>query len=163
MLLRAFHHFHVAREQDALVNDRVRTLPIRAEGQDGVLFQLEDDPSLNAAAKFSRRAEELAAVLYLSAVEVASAIDAPPAQSCPQCGQQQYRISARVVDYIGSHTPEAGRESMRRVFKKRYASRSRYLHAGAVLVDHTYTGTTIPRLDPSTESGATEYLCRSIA
>jgi hypothetical protein len=158
MLARAFHHFHVAREQDALVNDRLRMLPTRTEGDDVVVsFQLDDDPIIKAAAKFSRRAEELAAVLYLSAVEVASAIDAPPAQSCRQCGQLQYRISARVADYIGRHTPEAGRESMRRVFKRHYASRSQYLHAGAVLVDHTYTGTNIPRLDPSTESGAAEY------
>jgi hypothetical protein len=42
------------------------------------------------------------------------------------------------------------------VFKSHYNSRSKYLHTGAVLVDHTYTGTTIPLLEPSSESGVTQ-------
>jgi hypothetical protein len=153
---RACHHFHVGREQDALVYDRTIMLPARRLEDGTISLPLEEDTRLTLAAEFSRRAEELATVLYMSAIEVASSIGTPAPAKCDHCGQEQYKISSRVVDYVVRRTPDGGKDYLRSVFKSHYAKRSKYLHAGTVLVDRTYTGTTIPLLDPSSDSGATQ-------
>jgi hypothetical protein len=153
---KACHHFHVAREQDALVYDRVIHLPPEDLRDGRAELSLAEDSRLVSAAEFSRRAEEIAIVLYLSAVEVASTIAAPPTTTCSECGQERYRISARVVDFVITRTPEPGKALMASVFKKHYVARSKYLHAGSVVADQVYVGTTIPLLDPSSESGVTQ-------
>ncbi len=92
----------------------------------------------------------------MSAIEVASTIDSNPSGRCDSCGQVQYKISARVVDYVKKYLALEEGHSLIKIFKSHYQKRSKYLHEGAILRDNSYTGTTIPRLDPSSESGVSE-------
>lgn len=150
---RACHHYHAAREQDALVYDGLITTGMRNDGSGEYEAYVGVDSRLALAAKFSRRAEEIATVLYISSVEVASSINSPPSTKCRECGQERHRIGSRVVEYATLRMQPGSSKYIAEVFKDHYKSRSRYLHAGVVLVDQTYTGTTIPLLDPSSDSG----------
>lgn len=154
--IRSCHHFHVARERDALIYDQL-VFSRRSQDEDGVttLF-LQRHPRLKSASMFSRRAEEIATVLYMSAIEVASTIGSTPSERCSTCGQEQYKISARVVDYVNKYLALEEGHYLSKVFKSHYSKRSKYLHAGVVLSDHSYAGTTIPRLDPSSDSGVSQ-------
>jgi hypothetical protein len=154
--IRSCHHFHVAREQDALISDRlVSTGGQRRE--DGVTtLSFQEHPRLKSASILSRRAEELATVLYMSAIEVASTINSSPPEKCDACGHEQYRISARVVDYVTKYLGLEEGHHLAKEFKSHYGKRSKYLHEGVVLSDRSYTGTTIPRLDPSSDSGVSQ-------
>jgi hypothetical protein len=153
---RACHHFHVAREQDALVSDRLFFAGTRMHKEGSAELFIQKNPRLTMAAELSKRAEELATVLYMSAVEVASVLGTPKPDTCATCGQEQYRISARVVNYVKEHMPKGGRDHMASIFKTHYNKRSKYLHAGIVLTNRAYTGTTIPILDSTSDSGMTQ-------
>jgi hypothetical protein len=118
------------------------------------------DDRTSLAAEFSRRAEEVATVLYISAIEVASAIGVPRAGTCKTCGQEIYKISTRVVDYVASRMK--GSSPVSDIFKSYYRKRSKYLHAGFVLADHSYAGVTMPLLDPSSDSGVTQLTSVSL-
>jgi hypothetical protein len=132
--IRSCHHFHVARDQDALIYDRC----------------------LKSGSMISRRGEEISTVLYMSAIEVASTIDSHPSGKCTTCGQEQYKISARVVEYAKKYLRLEEEDPIIKLFKSYYGKRSKYLHAGVVISDRSYTGTTIPRLDPSSDSGVSQ-------
>lgn len=150
------HHYHIARSQDALIYNRLFSCG-KQENEDGsVEFHLQEDSRLKTASMFSRRAEEIATVLYMSAIEVASTIDSNPPKKCSNCGQEQYKISARVVDYVTKYLGLKEGHHLSKVFKSHYEKRSKYLHAGVMLTDNSYTGTTIPRLDPSSDSGVSQ-------
>ena len=154
--IRSCHHFHVAREQDALIHDRL-TFSGEQKKEDGstTLF-LQEHPQFKFTPMFSRRAEEIAIVLYLSTIEVASTIDSNPPEKCINCGQETYKISARVIDYVKKYLALEEGHHLIKVFKSYYGKRSKYLHAGVVLNDHSYHGTTIPRLDPSSDVGVSQ-------
>jgi hypothetical protein len=92
----------------------------------------------------------------MSTIEVASKINSNPSERCAKCGQEQYKISARVIDYVEKYLELEKRHPLLKVFKSYYAKRSKYLHEGIVLRDHSYTGTTIPQLDPSSDSGVSQ-------
>lgn len=154
--VRSCHHFHVAREQDALIHDRLVSTG-EQKNEDGVTtLSFQEHPRLKSASILSRRAEELATVLYMSAIEVASTINSNPPEKCYTCGQEQYKISARVVDYVKKYLALKEGHHLAKVFKSHYGKRSKYLHAGVVLSDGSYTGTTIPRLAPSSDSGMSQ-------
>ena len=156
IFIRSCHHFHVAREQDALIYDRLVSSG-KQESEDGVTtLLLQEHPQLKSASMLSKRAEESATVLYMSAIEVASTINSSPSERCAICGQEQYKISARVIDFVKNYLALEEGHHLLKVFKFHYGKRSKYLHAGIVLSDHSYTGTTIPRLDPSSDSGVSQ-------
>ncbi len=149
--IRSCHHFHVAREQEALINNRLVSTG-EQENEDGVTtLSFQEHPQLKSASILSRGAVEIATVLYMSAIEVASIIDSSPPEKCPTCDQVRYRSTARVVDYVNKYLSLEDGHDLSKVFDSHYGKRSKYLHAGVVLSDHSYTGTTIPRLEPSSD------------
>jgi hypothetical protein len=153
--IRSCHHFHVARGQDALVYDQL--ISSEKNSEDGVTtLLLQEHPQLKSASMVSKRAEEIATVLYMSAIEVASTINSSPSERCATCGQKQYKISARVINFVKNHLALHERHHLIKVFKSHYGRRSKYLHAGIVMNKHPYTGTTIPTLDPSSDSGVSQ-------
>ena len=154
--IRSCHHFHVAREQDALIHDRLVSTGDQKSEDGSITLSLREHPRLKSGSMLPRRAEELATVLYMSAIEVASTINSNPPGKCDACGQEQYKISARVIDYVKRYLALEKEHHLVRVFKSHYSKRSRYLHAGVVLSDYSYAGTTIPRLDPSSDSGVSQ-------
>ncbi len=101
------------------------------------------------AAKMGSTHMEIASVLYISALEVASSIDIEEPKNCSQCGQKLYSIGRRVVDMLEKYlNVHLGKE-----FKGYYGKRSKYLHSGELLFNYSYIGTTIPQLDPSDPTG----------
>ena len=160
--VRSCHHFHVAREQDALVYNLLFSCGEQKNEDGTTRLSFQEDPRLKPASIFSKRAEEIAIVLYMSAIEVASTIDSNPPGKCATCGQEQYKISARVVDYVKKYLAFEEEHYLFKVFKSHYQKRSKYLHAGVVLRDYSYTGTTIPRLDPSSDSGVSQLISVSM-
>lgn len=154
--IRSCHHFHMAREQDALIYDRLVSSGEQKNDDGSTTLLIREHPQFRSASMLSRRAEEIATVLYMSAIEVASTIDSNPSESCTTCGQEQYKISARVVDYVKKYLALEEGHHLFKVFKSHYAKRSKYLHAGIILRDHSYTGTNVPRLDPSSDSGMSQ-------
>lgn len=154
--IRSCHHFHVGREQDALNNNRLMHVEEQKNDEESATLVIREDPRFKVAPRFSRRAEELATVLYMSTIEVASTINSNPSERCTTCGQQQYKISARVIDYVKKYLELEKEHPILKDFKSYYAKRSKYLHEGIVLRDHSYTGTTIPQLDPSSDAGVSQ-------
>lgn len=152
--IRSCHHFHVAREQDALIYDRLVSSEEQKDEDEATTLFFQQHPQLKSASMLSRRAEEIATVLYMSAIEVASTIDSNPSERCTTCGQEQYKISTRVVDYVKKYLKLEEGHHISKVFKSHYGKRSKYLHAGVVLSDHSET--TVPRLDPSSDSGVSQ-------
>ncbi len=154
--IRSCHHFHVAREQDALIYDRLVSSGEQKDEDRVTTLFFQQHPRLKSTSRLSRRAEEIATVLYMSAIEVASIIDSNPSERCTTCKQEKYKISARVVDYVKKYLKLKEGHPLSKAFKSYYGKRSKYLHAGVVLSDHSYTGTIIPRLDPSSDSGVSQ-------
>lgn len=97
---------------------------------------------------------EQAIVLYLSALEVASIIDAPDSKPCETCGQTQYKIAARVKDFVMHFMGNPAAECV----KSLYGSRSTYLHRGLLLSSRSYGGVTLPQLDPLSSNGVRAQL-----
>ncbi len=92
---------------------------------------------------------ELIVVLYISSLETASLIGVSPPKRCSECGQPRYSISERVRNFVHTKLGEHAAEFIKRL----YGSRSDYLHQGILLSTRSYTGLTIPQLDPSSETG----------
>ncbi len=155
--IRSCHHFHVAREQDASIYDRL-VYSGEQKNEDGstITLRFQEHPRLTSVSMLSRRAEEIATMLYISAIEVASSIDFDYSETCTTCNQKQYHISARVVDYVKKYFGLEEGDYFSKIFKSYYNKRSKYLHEGIFLRDHSYTGTTIPRLNPLSDSGVSQ-------
>lgn len=153
--IRSCHHFHVAREQDALVYNQLGFTGEQKNEDGATTLFFQEHPRLKSASILSRRAEELATVLYMSAIEVAST-NSHSSERCDTCGQEQNKISARVVDHVKKYLALEEGHPLIKVFKSHYGKRSKYLHAGIVLRDYSYTGTTIPLLDPSSDFGVSQ-------
>jgi hypothetical protein len=152
--MRACHHFHVAREQDMLRSNQL--IPVgKQKNEDGSITLLRgEDSRFKSAVRFSRRAEEIATVLYMSTLEAATKVDFNSSEKCSKCGQMRYESSARVRDYVKKYV--ISDESSLKIFTSYYTKRSDYLHKGIVIRDHSYTGTPIPQLDPSSSSGVSQ-------
>jgi hypothetical protein len=150
LFLMACNHFHTARKYDAQVYDCLKHHS--TEEIESGLYQItleERDERLSMAAKMGSTHMEIASVLYISALEVASSIDIEKPKNCPQCGQTVYGIGRRVVDMVEKYlNVHLGKE-----FKRYYGKRSKYLHAGELLYNYSYIGITIPQLDPSDQTG----------
>lgn len=93
--------------------------------------------------------QERAVVSYVSALEVASLAGASANfKACPQCGQPQHKISARVRGLL-----EAKASGAAKYIHSFYAVRSSFLHNGALASTRACAGTIIPQLDRSSSSG----------
>ena len=161
--IRSCHHFHIARQQDALLYDRLAFSGEQNSEDGATTLFLQENPRFKSTSMLSRRAEEIATVLYVSTIEVASIIGSNPSEKCIACDQEKYKISARVVDYVKKYLVLEEGHRLIKVFKSHYRKRSKYLHAGVVLNDHPYTGTTIPRLELSSDSGVSQKTSVSVA
>jgi hypothetical protein len=150
LFLSACNHFHTARKYDAQVSELLkhRSMEEVESGVYQITFE-ERDEQLSIAAKMGATHREIASVLYISALEVASSIGIEEPKNCPECDQKVYSIRRRVVDmvekYLNTH--------LAREFKRYYGKRSKYLHAGELIFNYSYIGTTIPQLDPSDSTG----------
>lgn len=122
LILNACHHFHAGRALDDL--------------QFG-------PPTINTIN------QELALVLYLSALEAASLIDAPRPVNCRLCEQPQYQIGKRVKDLVKRHLGDAAASSI----KQLYDCRSHYLHRGQLLSSRSYVRAVLPQLDSGDANG----------
>ncbi len=92
---------------------------------------------------------EVATVLYVSALEVASELYESPKGTCSKCGQTKYAIRRRVLDLVEAHM---GKNSTG-LIDDFYQIRSKYLHAGSALSRNNYAGSVIPQLSPESSSG----------
>jgi hypothetical protein len=125
LILDACHHFHSALslEQQVFESSRTETL------------------------------SEMAMVLYISCFEVLSLIDAPSLEMCKTCSQPQYRISARVKEFVDRHLGANAADMVKNI----YNDRSKYLHTGRLLSSRSFHYNTspglIPQLDPSASNG----------
>jgi hypothetical protein len=97
---------------------------------------------------------EQAMIFYLSSLEVASLIGAPDPSTCESCGQAQYRISTRVVDFVRVILGDTASD----LVKSLYGLRSNYLHRGLLLSTRAYTRVAIPQLDPLSSHGVQPQL-----
>ena len=126
VFLRGCQHFHTARKYDAQIYDRLKYHSTEEIESD--LYQInfeERDEKLSIAAKMGSTHMEIATVLYLSALEVASSINITNPKNCSECGQPIYNIGRRVVDIVEKYLNVAlGKE-----FKEYYKKRSKYLHS----------------------------------
>lgn len=156
--IRSCHHFHVAREQEVLTSNRLLFSGERKNEEGSTSLLMKKDPRFKLPSKFSTRNREIATVLYMSTIEVASKIDFDYSKKCKACGQNEYKISARVVDYVKKYLLSEEESYFCKIFKAYYSKRSNYLHEGVVLIDHSSTGTTIPQLNPSSDSGVFQSL-----
>src|SRR5262249_28590561 len=118
------------------------------EGESSFSMRIRDR-RLEAGGQMGAAHAEITGVLYMSALEVAAKIGAPPPERCAGCGELQYKISRRVTDLLAS----CGGENLARVAREYYGQRSRYLHEGMLLAAGNYMGTSVPQLDPSSPSG----------
>lgn len=96
--------------------------------------------------------EEVAAVLYMSALEVASDKNVEKKKKCEVCGNPIYSISSRVLEYVQHF------EANDYIVKNFYSDRSVYLHAGRFFSDQSYTGTAVPQLDLNSTSGCKSHI-----
>lgn len=93
--------------------------------------------------------QEVCSTILVSALEAVN-FDADIAKTCPTCGQQTRRISARVRDLVNSHLGECAAD----LVKKAYESRSKFVHTGRFFGRMSYAnGMTLPQLNPSDPSG----------
>jgi hypothetical protein len=99
---------------------------------------------------FTRTMTEHAIVSYVSALEAASLVGEPAAATCQGCGQPQYRVSARVVEFAAKHLGGAPSS----IVKMFYSSRSAYLHRGSLLSTRAPSARVHPQLDSSSPTGA---------
>ena len=149
-LLRAFSHFHTARKYAAQVTDLFDSEEptIEIDGRGSIPMWVRDH-RLQVAGQMGAAHAEITGTLYMSALEVASKLGAAISENCEKCGQPQYKISRRVTDLM----TECGGEYLGRFAKQYYGQRSGYLHEGLMLTSTDYAGVSIPRLDPSSDSG----------
>jgi len=148
LFLKACKHFHTARKYDAQINDQltgIETITIE---------NMRNNPLISAYLMSSAQLE-IATVLYISSLELASVIGEENNQVCEKCGQKIYKIRKRVLDMTNKFL------NSNQLFDDFYQKRSEYLHAGIFLTDETYTGITIPQIDTSNwskfHSGCKEY------
>lgn len=150
LFLKACNHFHTARKYDAQVHDLFKCSSTQEVEQGVYQLSLEErDNGLSMAFRMGASHREIASVLYISALEVASSIGIEDAKNCTECGQKLYNIRSRVSNMIENHF----NPSLAKDFKGYYDKRSNYLHAGELLFNYSYIGTTIPQLDPSDPTG----------
>ena len=144
-LLRACNHFHTARKYDAQIYDRLKYHSTEEIESD--LYQInfeERDEKLSIAAQMGSTHMEIASVLYLSALEVASSINFKN-KNCPECSQPVYSIKNRVADMVEKYL----HFKLAKEFKEYYNKRSKYLHEAELLCNYSYIGITIPQLNLS--------------
>jgi hypothetical protein len=110
---------------------------------------------INAGRYYDR---EVAYVLYMSALEVASLVDEDEApKSCSQCGQKIYSISQRVKALVEKYISldKQLASHIGKIIKDIYSKRSKYLHNGQDKSFKSYlsSGGFQPQLDPDNPTG----------
>lgn len=101
---------------------------------------------------------EVADVLYMSALEVASLVDEDETpKSCSHCGQPVFSISKRVKELVEKYiSPNSLVSSnLGKTIKDIYSKRSKYLHAGQDISYRNYLSYAgrQPQLDPDDPTG----------
>lgn len=103
---------------------------------------------------------ENAVVSFMSALEIISAEDVKP-EKCEKCGQLRYSIAKRVRDLVSKAVASVNPQSedmMRKWTNDYYAKRSKYVHEGRHLSARSYSGTSLPLLSKSSQSGLIEQV-----
>lgn len=106
---------------------------------------------------YSMNTEELtdtASVLYISALEACTELLNSDVSSCSSCGQKVFSIRRRVLELVKLYHPD----HLVKFFDNYYANRSKYLHTGRASSVNNYYGTSIPLLDPDSESGCVQQV-----
>ncbi|OQA87730.1 MAG: hypothetical protein BWY28_01890 [bacterium ADurb.Bin236] len=148
--IRAGYLFHTARKIEAQVNDLLIIDDPKRLSEDTWEYPVrERDDLLSIAATMGKSQNELATVLYISALEVASLVIATEQKNCTKCGQPIYAISKRVRDFVGIY----GSEYLPRIINDYYQKRSKIVHIGNIVSDVGYMGISMPQLDPNDDSG----------
>ncbi|ARC83175.1 hypothetical protein U732_87 [Clostridium argentinense CDC 2741] len=149
-LLNASMHFHTARKFDAQINDLYIYHKQEQKQKDVYHIKvLPRDQRLLYARDVNANIGEIATVSYISALEtISSIIFSNEVNRCKSCNQLIYSISAKVKDLLYKYFPE----SLAKQIHSYYNSRSKFLHEGKLL-NHTYTGVSIPQLDYNHPSG----------
>lgn len=150
-LLNACMHFHAARKFDAQIYDLyIYHGPEQTEEEGVYKINLSPrDQHLFDAREVNANIQEIATILYISALEVLSTIVfSNEAERCKTCSQLIYSISAKVKDLLYKYFPD----HLAKQIHTYYSSRSKFLHEGRLLTS-TYTGISIPQLDYNDPSG----------
>ncbi len=116
--LRASYHFHAAQQLLRSMSARDRVL------------------------------NEVATVLLVSALEVATNLYPFERSHCSVCGQPIYKIRQRVLDLVKRFA-----EPYKPLVDQFYSQRSKYLHEGILSSEANYVGVSIPLLDSASLSG----------
>ncbi|MHA7582064.1 hypothetical protein ACX12E_16985 [Paenibacillus vandeheii] len=90
---------------------------------------------------------EIAATLYLSALEVVTLIGFKE-DKCQSCSQPMYKINARVRDIVKKYIPNYAKD-----FVRYYDKRSKFLHRGLQINEKRNTDSSVPILDPDDPTG----------
>lgn len=126
LFMKACNHFHTARKQEE---------------------QIINGNKIKDIKKIGASQAELAATLYLSALEVVSLIDFEET-NCKDCGQPKYEISSRINDMVSKYIPEL----IGNRFKTFYDQRSDYLHEGRKFRTNMPLQFYYPQLDVNEEN-----------
>jgi hypothetical protein len=149
LLLAAYSHFYSARALDALEFDASYFGKASEEIDGQGSIEIHTDERFTVASGIQSSTAENSATLYLSALEVASLLDAEKAKKCQECRQDVYSISARVQKFVRLYSKD---DSLVNTIKSYYNLRSLYLHQGTELKNYSYVGTSLPVLDLDTKS-----------
>ena len=104
---------------------------------------------LKSATARERVLNDIAIVLFMSALEVGTELYPFEPSHCDACGQPIYAIRQRVLDLARKFT----NAQIVQFIDAFYSQRSKFLHAGFLSTDANYVGTSIPQLDPSSSTG----------
>ena len=97
---------------------------------------------------------DTASVLYISALEACTELFNSDVSLCSSCGQKVFSIRRRVLDLVKLYHPD----HLVKFFDNYYANRSKYLHTGRASSVNNYYGTSIPLLDPNSDSGCVQQV-----
>lgn len=155
LLLAAYSHFYSARALDALELDATYSGKVSEESDGQGSIEIHTDERFKVASEIQSSTTENSATLYMSALEVASLLDAERAIKCQECSQDVYSISARVQKFVRLYSKN---DALVNTIKSYYNLRSLYLHQGRELKNHSYAGTSLPVLDLDTKSHISEHV-----
>lgn len=153
LLLSAYRHFYSARSLDAFEQDALYFGESSQKSENITSIEVHKDERFALPNEILRSSTENASVLYMSSLEVASLFEKTKIEKCNKCNQNVYSISARVQDFVKSHSES---DWLVTTIKSYYNLRSRHLHQGMELKNDNYLGTSLPALDLDSQSHAKE-------
>lgn len=142
--------FHSGRKIDAQILDTIKYGETEKTDENSFQIKIEErNPILTESKKLTLLNSEMSTVLYISALEIVATIKDYEKSRCNECGQLKYSISKRVFDFVKSNI----NEHIAKFIKENYNARSSFVHSGKLLSNYSYSGNSLPQLDPNSSNG----------